>query len=187
MPSAKSWLDGYKPRSPPPLGWATTQVMLNTIKASKSSATPLKKSLLQLFLIALWTGVYKLLSTVVWLKMLAHTNIVSLWNTAGHIKKQLTHPEVIQDGDNALESLADLHINVLIEAGSHRTERGQRRPIILASWMEENDHHSVNVMYINCLVSVVHSTSHLFYGHLSHIRYTYRPTSIPSIRGTRLP
>lgn len=36
--------------------------------------------------------------------------------------QELTHPEVVHDGDGALELLADLHIDVLVKAGAHRTE-----------------------------------------------------------------
>lgn len=46
-------------------------------------------------------------------------------------KTQLTHPVVVHDGDDALKALADLHVNVMIEAWTHRTERRQRRPILL--------------------------------------------------------
>lgn len=34
----------------------------------------------------------------------------------------LTRPEVVHDGDGALELLTDLHIDVLVEAGAQRTE-----------------------------------------------------------------
>lgn len=46
---------------------------------------------------------------------------------------KLTHPVVIHDRDSALEALADLHVDVLVEAGSHRAESGQGRPVILTS------------------------------------------------------
>lgn len=36
--------------------------------------------------------------------------------------EELTHPEVVHDGDGALETLADLHIDVLVETGAHRAE-----------------------------------------------------------------
>lgn len=36
--------------------------------------------------------------------------------------RELTHPEVVHDVDGTLEALADLHIDVLIEAGAHRAE-----------------------------------------------------------------
>lgn len=49
------------------------------------------------------------------------------------ILSKLTHPVVVHGGDSALEALANLHINVLIEARSHRAEGGQRGPIILTS------------------------------------------------------
>lgn len=35
---------------------------------------------------------------------------------------RLTHPKVVHDGDSALELLCDLHTDVLVEAGAHRTE-----------------------------------------------------------------
>lgn len=44
---------------------------------------------------------------------------------------KLTHPVVVHGGDSALEALANLHINVLIEARSHWAEGGQWGPIIL--------------------------------------------------------
>lgn len=50
------------------------------------------------------------------------------------LTNRLTHPVVVHSGDSALEVLADLHINVLVETGSHRTEGGQWGPIILTSF-----------------------------------------------------
>lgn len=44
---------------------------------------------------------------------------------------QLTHPEVVQVGDDALKALADLHVDVMIETRTHRAERWQWRPILL--------------------------------------------------------
>lgn len=41
-------------------------------------------------------------------------------------------PEVVHDGDDALEALADLNIDVLIKAGSHGAKGGQRRPVFLS-------------------------------------------------------
>lgn len=52
-------------------------------------------------------------------------------------RDKLTHPEVVHDGDSSLEALGDLHVDVLVEAGPHRTERRQRGPIILTSWRRE--------------------------------------------------
>lgn len=46
----------------------------------------------------------------------------------------LTHPEVVHDGDGALELLADLHTDVLVEAGAQRTEWRQWGPVILTGW-----------------------------------------------------
>lgn len=46
----------------------------------------------------------------------------------------LTHPEVVHEGDDALELLTDFHIDVLVEAGPHGAEGGQRRPVVLAGW-----------------------------------------------------
>lgn len=47
--------------------------------------------------------------------------------------KRLTHPEVVHEGDDALELLTDFHVDVLVEAGPHWAEGGQRWPVVLAS------------------------------------------------------
>lgn len=52
-------------------------------------------------------------------------------------RDKLTNPEVVHDGDSTLEALADLHVDVLVEAGPHRTEGRHRGPIILTSWRRE--------------------------------------------------
>lgn len=49
-------------------------------------------------------------------------------------EKRLTHPEVVHEGDDALELLTDFHIDVLVEAGPHGAEGGQRWPVVLAGW-----------------------------------------------------
>ncbi len=36
--------------------------------------------------------------------------------------QELTHPEVVHDGDGALETLTDLYIDVLVETGADRAE-----------------------------------------------------------------
>lgn len=46
---------------------------------------------------------------------------------------KLTHPVVVHGGDSALETLTNLHVNVLIETRSHWAEGGQWGPIILTS------------------------------------------------------
>lgn len=51
--------------------------------------------------------------------------------------QELTHPEVVHEGDGALEALRDLHIDVLVEAGAHRAEWRQRGPVILTGWWRE--------------------------------------------------
>lgn len=46
----------------------------------------------------------------------------------------LTHPEVVHGGDGPLEALADLHVDVLVEARPHGAEGRQRGPVILTSF-----------------------------------------------------
>lgn len=53
--------------------------------------------------------------------------------TYTHLLVRLTHPEVVHGADGPLEALADLHVDVLVEAGSHGAEGRQRGPVILPS------------------------------------------------------
>lgn len=52
---------------------------------------------------------------------------------------RLTHPEVVHDGDGALELLRDLHTDVLVEAGAHGAEGRQRGPVVLTGFRKQGE------------------------------------------------
>lgn len=56
---------------------------------------------------------------------------------AARVEEELTHPEVVHDGDGALEALADLQADVLVETWTHGAEGRQRGPVVLTSFRGE--------------------------------------------------
>lgn len=68
---------------------------------------------------------------------------------AGDLKR-LTHPEVVHEGDDALKLLTDFHVDVLVEAGPHGAEGGERRPVVLAGWGRKKIKRTVTAPWYAC-------------------------------------
>jgi len=61
--------------------------------------------------------------------------------------EELTHPEVVHDGDGALEALADVQLYVLVETRPQGAEGRQGWPVVLAYCGGERERERENIQY----------------------------------------